>query len=180
MKPSALLSQTQVSSTPRCKCSCASSGLMVFDGHADETAVSSSTYSSSRHSAALATSFTAHGLLPCFPRSVVEERVAKELKDRLGSPGRSIQLIKFPSSVPMAQRSLLVLKRTTRAGSRRDTSTGQRREEARVALDLKAGASQNSMLFRRSAIQGKRESSVSEGPSKAIVRSRCTVDLYLG
>lgn len=160
MKPSALLSQTQVCSTPRCKCFCASSGLIVLDGHADGTAVSSYTYSCSRHSAALATSSTAHGLLPCFPRSVVEERVAKEPKDRPGSPGRSIRLIKFRSLVPMAQRSLLVLKRTTRAGSRRDTSTNQRREEPRVALDPKAEVSQNSMLCRRSPIQDKRESSV--------------------
>jgi len=152
MKPSALLSQTQVSSTPRCKCSCANGGSLVFDGHADETAVSSSTYSSSRHSAALATSSTAHGLLPCFPRSVAEERVVKEPKDHLGSPGRSIQLIKFLSLVLMVQRSLLVLKHTTRAGSRRDTSTGQMQEELRVALGLRAGVSQSSMPFRRSAI----------------------------
>lgn len=146
MKPSALLSQTQVCSTPRCEYSCANGGSLVIDGHADETAVSSFTCSSSRYSAALATSSTAHGLLPCFPRSVAEERVVKEPKDHLGNPGRSIQLIKFLSSVPMVQQSLLVLKHTTRAGSRRDTSTDQMQEELRAALGLRAGVSQSSML----------------------------------
>jgi len=127
-------------------------GSFVFDGHADETAVSSSTCSSLRHSAALATLSTVPGSLPCFPRSVAEEKAVKEPKDHLGSPGRSIQQIKFLSSVPMVQQSLLVLKHTTRAGSRRDTSTGQMQEELRAALGLRAGVSQSSMLFRRSAI----------------------------
>ena len=116
-------------------------------GHTNAKIASSSTCSFSRHSVALATLSIARGSPLYFPRSVVEVRAVRGLRNLLVNRRRSILLTKSLLSVRMAQRLLQAPRHMMRVGFLPVISTDQKLGESRVARDRRVGASQNSTLI---------------------------------
>ena len=94
-----------------------------------------------------ATSSTALGSLRSSPKSVVEAKGQKELRDLPVSRKRSIHLIRSLSLELMGQPSLPARRRTMKAGFLLIISIGHRRRGLRAVEDRRAGPSSPSRDF---------------------------------